>query len=134
MAHVFINLPENRHVSAANALMSAIVEPHENHGKTGSVYLDLAQVVQVLAEASTREGDYDVYLKAALTVLLSAVEQGAAPRTLLEPIASIMAKKNFSDRQLMDLLIRLNGFLHGPEQGALHRQDDARDSGQGTGY
>jgi hypothetical protein len=115
MTHVFIHLPENRVVSAANALMIAIVEPHENQVKAGSAYLDLAQVVQVIGETSGLEGDYGVYLKTALAVLLSAVQQGTAPRALLEPIASVMAKKDFGDRQLTDLLVRLHGLIVGPE-------------------
>jgi hypothetical protein len=129
VAYVFINLTEDRTLSAANALITAVVEPYTNPGKAGSAYRDLAQVIQALAETSSLEGDYGIYLKTALNVLLSAVEQGTAPAALLEPIAPIMAKKNPGDRQPADLLIRLDRLSPGHGPGARHGQDNAKDSG-----
>ena len=108
VANVFVTLEPDRAVSATNALLAALVAPYQNNSRTDSVYLDLARVAHELAQASNVERDYDAYLKTALAVLMSAVEQGAAPPTVLEPLASTTTKGNSEDGQLRALLARMN--------------------------
>ncbi len=123
VANVFVTLDTDRPVSATNALLAALVAPYHDDSRTGSVYLDLARVTRELAHASDIERDYDVYLKTALGILMSAVEQGAAAPTALEPLASIRIRGNSEDRQLGELLTRLDTLLFDNGLVAQRRRD-----------
>jgi hypothetical protein len=116
MTHVVISLSENHSVSAANALIAAVIEPHDSRIEASSAYVDLAAAISVLAENSDLDGDYGAYLRAALFVLLSAVEHGYAPRELLESVRPAMTGKMASGKQLADLAGRLNALLPSQSQ------------------
>jgi hypothetical protein len=107
MTYIYINMEEERTVSAANALITALVEPYTDNSKASLAYADLAQVIQVLDEASTLEEDYSLYIKTAVAVLVSAAEQGRVSGNLLKPMTSILTKRNPGDRQMADLLARI---------------------------
>jgi hypothetical protein len=112
VANVFVTLDADRPVSATHALLAALVAPYEpGSTTTGTVYLDLACVTRELAQASNVDRDYDTYLKTALAVLMSAAEHGTAPLTSLEPLAEITRNRNPEDKQLAELLTRLDQLL-----------------------
>jgi hypothetical protein len=97
-------------VSAAHALLSAIYAPYQDPAPGDSVYLMLARTACVLTQHSNLEGDHS-YLKAALRVLISAVEQGLASRACLEPLAGLSGGAITEDTKLMELLHRLDSLL-----------------------
>jgi len=100
-------------VSATNALLAALVAPYQEDANTDSVYDDLVFVATELSRIPESEQDYisspendnSAYLKTALAILISAVEQGAAPPASLKRLI-MSAKDNPQDRQLRDLLTR----------------------------
>jgi hypothetical protein len=74
-------------------------------------------VAAELAQAPDVERD-NSYLKTALAVLLSAVEQGTAPARSLEPLARMTSNMIHADAKLTQLLDQLNALLsrHGVEE------------------
>ena len=112
VANVFVILDEDRVVSAAHALLSVLYAPYQEDAPEFSVYLDLAYVARKLAQTPNIEGD-NSYLKAALAVLLSAVERGAAPTASLEPLAGMASDTIPEDAKLTELLARLDILLSG---------------------
>ena len=78
----------------------------------GPSYLDLAHVARELAQAPNAEDHYP-YLKAALDVLISAVEQGAAPPASLEPLTGLASATTTGDTKLTRLIARLQSLLTG---------------------
>ena len=118
IANAFVVLDGSRPVSATNALIAALVAPYQTDGNIGSVYDDLARVAHELSQLgdsgddymSSSEIDCNSYLKTALTVLISAVEQGAtSPVTLKTLVTS--SKNNPQDNQLAGLLARVANLL-----------------------
>ena len=118
LANVFVTLDESRPVSAAHALLAALVAPYQNDTNTDSVYDDLARVARELAQMPESEQDYisspenenSAYLKTALSILISAVEQGAAPPAPLKTLTT-SAKDNPQDHQLHALLARIEDLF-----------------------
>lgn len=108
-------------VSAAYALLSAIYAPYQEAIPDDSVYLNLARVASMLTQAPGVERDSS-YLRAALRVLISAVEQGVAPPTSLEPLALIVSDTITEDSKLTELLNRLAGLL--PRHGLGRANDE----------
>jgi hypothetical protein len=76
-----------------------------------SAYLMLARVACILVQDSNLGRDYS-YLKAALRVLISAVERGLATRACLLPFAEL-ARDTFAedDHKLMQLFQALDILL-----------------------
>jgi hypothetical protein len=118
IANAFVVLDGSRPVSATNALIAALVAPYQTDGNTGSVYDDLARVAHELSQLgdsgddymSSSEIDCNSYLKTALAVLISAVEQGAtSPVTLKTLVTS--SENNPQDNQLAGLLARVANLL-----------------------
>jgi hypothetical protein len=118
IANAFVTLDPSHPVSATNALLAALVAPYEREGNADSVYDDLARVALELSQAAdsgdgyitNSENDYDLYLKTALAVLISAVEQGAAsPATLKKLTAN--SRNSPQDDQLRALLARAANLL-----------------------
>jgi len=126
VANVFVILEPDRPVSATNALLAALVAPYDNDSPAGPAYLDLARVTHELAQASNVDRDYDAYLKTALAVLISAVEQGAAPPASLQPFAETMDGANPGDAQLRALRTRMERLLLDHGLASKHPQDDTR--------
>jgi hypothetical protein len=113
VANAFVILGESRPVSATHALLAALVAPYQRDANTDSVYDDLAFVAYELSRIpesgqdyiSSPENDINAYLKTALAILISAVEQGAASSAPLKRL-TLSATDNPQDRQLRDLLTR----------------------------
>jgi hypothetical protein len=113
VANAFVILGESRPVSATHALLAALVAPYQRDANTDSVYDDLAFVPYELSRIpesgqdyiSSPENDINAYLKTALAILISAVEQGAASSAPLKRL-TLSATDNPQDRQLRDLLTR----------------------------
>jgi hypothetical protein len=113
LANIFVVLNETRPISATHALLDALVAPYREAASTNSVYDDLAFVAAELSQIPEAEQDYisssenssNAYLKTALAILISAVEQGSAsPSSLKRLLRS--AKDNPQDHQLGALLTR----------------------------
>ena len=110
VANVFVALDTDRPVSAVQVLLAALLAPYQNGSQATSAYSDLARVTLELAHPSNLEHDYGIYLKAALAVLVSAVERGTASPASLEPLTEA-ANVNLEDPQLRNLLTRLEELL-----------------------
>jgi NACHT domain len=110
VAYACVILEDGVVVSAAHALLSAIYAPYQDPAPGDSVYLMLARTACLLTQHSNLEGDHS-YLKAALRVLISAVEQGLASRACLEPLAGLSGGAITEDTKLMELLHRLDSLL-----------------------
>jgi len=110
IANVFVVLDGERVVSAVHALISALYAPYRDGIHEDSSYLDLAHVACKLAQAPNVERDYS-YLKTALTVLMTAVEQGTAPPSSLEPLAEMANNAIPEDAKLTHLLTQLGVLL-----------------------
>jgi len=121
IANAFVTLDESRPVSATNALLAALVAPYQREAHAGSVYDDLARVAHELCQVSDSEHDYissserdnNAYVKTALAVLISAVEQGAASPATLKTLAA-SAKNISQDNQLRTLLAHAASLLPDP--------------------
>ena len=109
-ANVFITLDTDRPVSAVQVLLAALLAPYIDSSHPNPAYSDLARVTRELASPSNLEDDYDSYLKIALTILLSAAENGAASPASLEPLTEA-ANINAEDPQVTDLLTRLSRLI-----------------------
>ena len=86
VAYVFVILDDERVVSAVHALLSALYAPYREDNSEDSAYVDLAHVARKLIQDPNVERN-NSYLKTALHVFISAVEQGTASRASLEPLA-----------------------------------------------
>jgi hypothetical protein len=111
-ANAFVVLDDDRVVSAVHALVSALCAPYREGPLEESVYLDLAQVTSKLMEASHVTQDAS-YLKMALGVLISAVDQSAVSPVSVERIAGLISNMTTEDAKLAELLSRLNRLLSG---------------------
>ena len=109
-ANVFIILDNERAVSAIHALLSAFYAPYQKGANIDSAYLGLAQVVRKLAQAPDAEDHYP-YLKAALDVLISAVEQGATSPALLQSLAGLTSDTTAEDVTMIKLLAHVTNTL-----------------------
>lgn len=122
IANAFVILDESRPVSATNALLAALVAPYQREAQADSVYEDLARVAYELSQISDSELDYvssaehdnNSYVKTALAVLISAVEQGAASPAALKTLAAASTRDNPQDDQLRALLARAASLLPDP--------------------
>ena len=111
-ANVLVVLDDERIVSAVHALISALCAPYQEGHLRVSVYLDLAQVARKLMQAPNAAPDAS-YLKMALGVLISAVEQGTAPPASLIPIAELIDDTITQDPKLTELLAQVDSLLSG---------------------
>ena len=113
---IFVTLDTDRPVSAVQVLLAALIAPYRDSSQTSSAYSDLARVTHVLASPSNLEHDYGGYLKAALTILVSAARSGAASLASLEPLIEVV---NLSpeDIQLTDLFKQLNQVVRDRQLG-----------------
>jgi hypothetical protein len=113
IANAFVILDETRPVSATHALLAALVAPYQEDANTDSTYDDLVFVATELSQIpeneqdyiSSPENDHSAYLKTAIAILVSAVEQGAAPPSCLKRLI-MSVKGSPQDQQLRDLLAR----------------------------
>ena len=108
LEEIFVTLDTGRPVSATRALLGALVAPYEGDASTETAFIDLALVVNKLAQVSNLGPDYLSYLKMALAVLISAVEHGDASPAVLEPVAKSIGNGISEDARLTELLARLN--------------------------
>jgi hypothetical protein len=122
IANVFVVLDDGRAVSASHALLSALYAPYQD-GLKDSVYRDLAHVTRELAQAPNVERASS-YLKAALALLISAVEQGAAPPRSLKPLAGVTSITIPADAKLSQLLNQLDTLLSSYGLGGKSSQDE----------
>ena len=109
-ANVFVILDDERVVSAVHALIAALSAPYREGALRKSVYLDLAQVTRKLMESSNVAQDAP-YLKMALGVLISAVDQGIVSSASVGLIAGSINKIPTEDAKLAELLARLDRLL-----------------------
>jgi hypothetical protein len=123
IANIFVILDDGRAVSAAHALLSALYAPYQDGILKDSVYLDLAHVARELAQAPNVERD-NSYLKAALALLISAVEQGTALPRSLEPLAGMTSNTVPADAELTQLLNQLDTLLSSHRLGGKSSQDE----------
>jgi hypothetical protein len=112
-ANVFVNL-DSGPVSAGQVMTAALLALYENNAHARPIYADLATVTRELAHPSHAEHDYHGYVKIALAILASAVEQGAAPADLLSPFLDT-ANLNREDARLAELLSRIRKLLLTPQ-------------------
>jgi hypothetical protein len=110
VANVFVALDNGKMVSAAHALLAALYAPYQEDAPDVSVYQDLACVARKLTQEPSVT-DNDAYLKAALGVLISAVEQGRVPSAVLEPFAESADHAITKDAKLAELLTKLGALL-----------------------
>jgi len=110
VANVFVTLGTDRPVSATHALLAALVAPYQDGDPPDSAYLDLAHVTREIAQASNVEHDYRTYLKTALGILITAVEQGIASPASLEPLITTANGGHPEDTQLAEMLIHLDAL------------------------
>ena len=103
IANACVTLDDGVVISATHALISAIYAPYQEDIPDDSVYLILARTACILAQDSNLERDHS-YLKAALRVLTSAVEQGLATRASLEPFRELARDAITEDHALMELI------------------------------
>jgi uncharacterized protein (DUF433 family) len=106
-------LADGRPVSATRTLTAALVALHGDGSTADPIYADLAHVTHELALSTNQEGDYAPYLKIAVSVLISAVQQGISPLASLEPLATIARNGNIGDSKLAELLTHVEGLLSG---------------------
>jgi hypothetical protein len=114
-ANIFVVLDDERVVSAVHVLIAALCAPYRDGSLRESVYLDLAQVIRKLMESSNVTQDAP-YLKMALGVLISALNQGNVSPASAQPIAGSISKMTVEDGRLTELFARLDSLLsdHGP--------------------
>jgi hypothetical protein len=110
LANVFVAIGEDRVISATHALLAALYAPYKDAAREDSAYADLAYVADKLAHAPDMNAD-NSYLKAALAVLISAVQRDAAPLASLQPFAGLTSDGH--DPELAELLTCLTGLLAG---------------------
>jgi hypothetical protein len=109
-ANILVVLDDERVISAAHALVSALCAPYLEGQLTDSAYLDLTQVACKLMRTPNAAPDV-LYLKMAFGVLISALEQRIVPPASLGPMAEFISKANANDTELTGLLSRLDALL-----------------------
>jgi hypothetical protein len=107
LANVFVTVEPDRPISATRALLAALVTQHDRVGGADDACLDLARVTGRLSQATNAATEYGAYLKTALSVLLAAVEAGAASAATLQPLAELPDISDAGDAQLRALVRRL---------------------------
>jgi hypothetical protein len=110
VANVFVVLDNEYAVSATHALLAALYAPYQDDVPDDSVYLNLARVACKITQDPNVERDTS-YLKAALGILISRVEEGVAPPSSLVPFAGLVRDAITEDTRLARLLARLDGLL-----------------------
>ena len=110
VANVFVVIGEDRVISAAHALLAALYAPYKDGAREDSAYNDLAYVADKLAHTPDMNSD-NSFLKAALAVLISAVQRGVAPLASLRPFAGLTSDGH--DPELTELLTCLRELLAG---------------------
>ena len=111
LAEIFVTLDTDRPVSAARALLAALVAPYESGVSKETAFLDLALVASKLAQVSKAGPDRLSYLKMAFAVLIAAVDRGDASPAALEPVAKSIGSGIPEDAKLTELLARLKMLL-----------------------
>lgn len=123
VANVFVVLDNDKVVSATHALLAALYAPYQEDSPDESVYQDLARVAcKVTLDPSLERNN--PYLKAALGILISAVEQGRASPSALEPLEELTSDAIRQDSKLTGLIVRLNELLSGHRPGAAEQSQD----------
>jgi hypothetical protein len=107
LANVFVTVEPDRPISATQALLAALVTQHDRSGGADDACLDLARVTGRMSQATSAAAEYRAYLKTALSVLLAAVETGAASAATLQPLADLSDISDAGDAQLGALIRRL---------------------------
>jgi hypothetical protein len=110
IANACVTLDDGIVVSATHALISAIFAPYQEDIPNDAAYLMLARTACMLAQDSNLERDHS-YLKVALRVLTSAVERGLATRAPLAPFTELARDVIAEDREVMELIHRLDRLL-----------------------
>jgi hypothetical protein len=112
LAEIFVTLDTGRPVSAARALLAALVAPYESGVSKETAFLDLALVASKLAQVSKAGPDRLSYLKMAFAVLIAAVDRGDASSAALEPVVKSIGSGIPEDAKLTELLARLKMLLY----------------------
>lgn len=122
VANVFVVI-ENRTVSAAHVFIAALYAQYGDSTRRDAAFLDLARVAVKLVEVPDMDDDAS-YLSVALVVLVSAVEKGIAPSSVLVPFARIRETFVSPGSRLTPLFARLDDLLSSSGLDALASQDD----------
>ena len=109
-ANVFVALSDGRVVSAVHALISALYAPYQDDPIKESVLPDLAHIAGKLMMASNVAQDAP-FLRIALRVLISSVDQGIASPASVDLISRSMGDARTEDADLTELIARLNGEI-----------------------
>ena len=107
LSYVFVTMDDGRVLSAIHALLSALYAPYGEDASRDFAYSDLAHVAYKLTQDPGAKRD-NSYLKTALGILISAVEQGTASPASLEPLIGLVGDTATEDAKLTELLTRLN--------------------------
>ena len=120
-ANVFVLLSDGRVVSAVHALISVLYAPYKEEGFEESVFPDLAHIACKLMMASNVDQDAP-FLRAALGVLISSVDQGITSPASVQLIARSLSDARAEDARLTELLARLRGAIshYGQPRQAIH--------------
>jgi len=110
VANASVVLDDGVVISATHALLSALYAPYRDSVSDDSVYLTLARTACMITQDPNVERD-NSYLKAALRILISAVEQGAATAASLQPFAGLANDAFTGDGKLTELLDRATRLL-----------------------
>jgi hypothetical protein len=109
-ANVFVAVGDGRVVSAVHALISALYALYQQGPIKESVFADLAHITAKLMMASNVAQDA-AFLKVALGVLISSVNEGIASPASVELIAQSMSEVSAEDAELTELVARLQGAM-----------------------
>jgi hypothetical protein len=101
-ANVFVRLDDGHVISAAHALISALCAPYQDGTLRKSAYLDLAQVSRKLMDVSNA-AQHASYLKMALSILVSATDQGAISVESIGPVIRLLDGVAVTDANLAKL-------------------------------
>jgi len=110
LANLFVIAEPDRPVSATRALLAALVAQHGGSGCTEDACLELARVTSRIGQATNATAEYAAYLKTALSVMLAAVEAGAASPAVLQPLADLPDLGDAVDAELDALRLRLTSL------------------------
>jgi hypothetical protein len=112
LANVFVTVTPDRPISATHALLAALVAQYNPGDEAETACRDLAGVTRDLSQATNAAGEYSAYLNTALSILLSAVEAGAASEASLQPLADLPDISDAEVPQMAALRRRLNSLRH----------------------
>lgn len=124
VANVIVVLDGNRPVSATYALASALIAPYQDQEPPCGAYRDLASVATELARTPSTEPDRDTYVKIALAVLITAIENGAESPALLDSLVDAIDSRFASDSKLTDQLAHLDELRAGDSHAATKLQSE----------